>query len=122
MKRLSVASAIAVFALSAILGWSQSSTTSLRGTVVDPQGAVVVGASVTLTNPSTAFSQSTATDKQGGYQFLQLPPGTYMLSASMAGFGTVRQENLRLLVDVSAWLTAKRATTVPSDQYRFPAG
>ena len=99
MKRVSVVPAVAVLVLS-ILGWGQSSTTSLRGTVVDPQGAVVVGASVSLTNPSTAFSQSTTTDKQGAYQFLQLPPGTYTLSASMAGFGTVKKENLRLLVDV----------------------
>jgi hypothetical protein len=101
MRRPSVAFAIAVLALSTMV-WAQSSTTFLRGTVVDAQGAVVVGASVSLTNPGTAFSQSTTTDKQGGYQFLQLPPGTYTLSVSMSGFGTVRKENLRLLVDVAS--------------------
>ncbi|MGA8152977.1 MAG: TonB-dependent receptor [Terriglobales bacterium] len=82
--------------------WGQSSTSSLRGVVSDPQGAVVVGAKVTLSNPSTGFSQSATTDKVGAYQFLQIPPGTYTLTVSMPGFATLKQENLALQVNVPA--------------------
>jgi Carboxypeptidase regulatory-like domain len=82
--------------------WGQSSTSSLRGVVSDPQGAVVVGAKVNLSNPSTGFSQSTATDNSGTYQFQQIPPGIYTLTVSMAGFATIKQENLALQVNVPA--------------------
>ena len=82
------------------LSWGQSSTSSLRGIVADQLGAVVVGAKVSLTNPGTGFSQSTTTDNLGAYQFLQIPPGTYMLTVSMAGFATIKQQNLVLQVNV----------------------
>jgi len=62
----------------------------------------VVGAKVSLSNPSTGFSQSTTTDDFGAYQFLQTPPGTYTLTVSMAGFATMKQENLALQVNVPA--------------------
>ena len=83
MKRLTAVSAVVMLAFS-VLSWGQSSTSSLRGIVSDPQGAVVVGAKVNLSNPSTGFSQSTTTDNLGTYQFLQIPPGTYTLTVSMA--------------------------------------
>ena len=85
MNRLTVASAVVMLALSA-LSWGQSSTSSLRGIVSDQQSAVVVGAKVSLSNPSTGFSQSATTDNLGAYQFLQIPPGTYTLTVSMAGY------------------------------------
>lgn len=87
-----------------VLSWGQASTTSVRGTISDPQGAVVAGATVTLSNPSTGFSRTTNTDKDGVYQFLQLAPGTYSLVVTMPGFGAVKQENLHLLVRVPATL------------------
>jgi hypothetical protein len=96
-----VPSALAVLLLS-ILGWGQSSTTSLRGTVFDPQHAIVVGVDVTLSNPSTGFSRSMKTDNQGVYQCLQIPPGTYTLTVSQAGFATIQPEGLQLLVNVPA--------------------
>ena len=101
MRRLTAASAVVVLAFSALL-WGQSSTSSLRGIVSDPQGAVVVGAKVNLSNPSTGFSQSTTTENLGSYQFLQIPPGTYTMTVSMAGFATIKQEKLVLsLIHIS---------------------
>ena len=101
MQRLTVASAVVILAFSALF-WGQSSTSSLRGIVSDQQGAVVVGAKVNLSNPSTGFSQSTTTNNLGAYQFLQIPPGTYTLTVSMAGFAIIMQENLVLQVNVPA--------------------
>jgi hypothetical protein len=79
---------------------AQTATTSLRGTISDPQEAVVSWAKVTLSNPSTGFSQSTETDDHGFYQFLQVPPGTYNLAVLKQGFSSLIEQNLQLLVNV----------------------
>ena len=94
-----------VFSLAGpIVGWSQSSTTSLRGTVTDPQAAVVGGADVMLVDPATAFSRTQKTDDHGVFQFLQIPPGTYAVSVGAAGFTTSRKENVVLQVNTPATL------------------
>ena len=85
-----------------MLSRAQTATTSLRGTISDPQGAVIQGANATLANPNTGFSQSRTTDAQGFYQFLQVSPGTYTLTVTKRGFGTTKEDNLHLLVDVPA--------------------
>jgi hypothetical protein len=81
------------------LAWGQSATTSLRGTVSDPHGAVVAGAGVTLLNPQTGFSRTGTTDNQGNYQFRELPPATYELTVNAPGFAAIKQTGLQLLVD-----------------------
>jgi hypothetical protein len=88
----------------AALSWSQTSTTSLRGTIADPKGAVVPGAEVTIVNSATGFSRTTKTDDQGFYQFLEVPPAAYTLTIKAAGFGTLQVENVRLLVNTPATL------------------
>jgi hypothetical protein len=80
---------------------AQSSTTSLRGTITDPQGAILAEATVTLSNPANGFSKSTTTDHDGVYQFLQLPPGNYTLTVAKTGFATLKEGNLQLLVNVA---------------------
>jgi hypothetical protein len=85
-----------------ILGPGQTATTSLRGTISDPQGAVVPSATATLSNPATAFSRSTKTDDHGFYQFLQVPPGTYTLTVFKPGFAILKEDGLQLRVDVPA--------------------
>ena len=83
MRRLVVLGAV-IFTLGVGL-FGQTSTSSLHGTVSDQQGAVLIGAAVTLSNASTGFSQSTKTDAAGVYQFLQIPPGTYTLRPQSSG-------------------------------------
>ena len=86
------------------LSWAQSATSSLRGTVVDPSGSVVAGASVTITDPGRGFSRSEKTDSNGAYGFLQLPPSTYSVQVTATGFGTLKQEGLVLLVNTPTTL------------------
>ena len=88
----------------AALSWSQTSTTSLRGTIVDPKGAVIPGADVALANPSIGFSRATKTDDQGFYQFLEVPPTTYTLTIKAPGFGALQLDNVRLLVNTPSTL------------------
>ncbi len=59
---------------------------SLRGTVTDPQGAVVPGASVTLTNKGTNATLTSISDDNGIYQFNALPPAPYRLTVERSGF------------------------------------
>ena len=57
---------IAAFISASSCLWAQSATTgALRGTVVDPAGAVVPGVTVTLVNPTTGQTQTTMTDAKG---------------------------------------------------------
>ncbi len=59
---------------------------SLRGTVSDPSGAVVPGATVTLTNKDTNQSQTATTDGSGIYTFNSLGPAHYSLMVTHPGF------------------------------------
>lgn len=91
--------AAAVLLFSA-LSWGQAGTSSLRGTVSDAQGSAIPGATVTLSNTSTGFFRSTKTDLHGLYQFLQVPPSTYTVTIAKAGFASVKQDGVQLVVDV----------------------
>jgi hypothetical protein len=84
------------------LAFAQSATTSLRGTVADPKGAVVAGASVTLSNQATGFSRTAQTNDQGIYQFLEVPPATYVIEVNSAGFATTKRDNVPLQVSSPA--------------------
>ena len=77
-------------------------TTSVRGTVTDPTGNVVVGANVVLTIAKSKTERTVTTGDQGQYQFLLVPPGTYTLSVSAPGFRRYEQKDLALLVNTPA--------------------
>ena len=83
-------------------GFAQTGTTSLRGTVVDPNGAVIPGAQVTLASPEIGVSLNTQTDKTGFYQFRDVRPATYVLTVSAPGFASLQKEGLALLVSTPA--------------------
>jgi hypothetical protein len=73
----------------------------LQGTVYDPKHAVVAGATVTLSSPSTGFQRTAKTSDSGEFHFVQLPPGQYNLKAEAAGFAATKLENLDLHVGAS---------------------
>jgi hypothetical protein len=88
------------FLLSVSSGWAQTGTTSLHGKILDSTRAVVEGASVTLANQAQGLSRSATTPPTGEFEFLALPPGTYVLTVEKAGFKKYEQTNLQLLVNV----------------------
>jgi hypothetical protein len=69
---------------------------SIEGTILDPDGKVVVGATVLSTNASTQQSARTTTDDDGHYSFDSLPPGTYTVAVSMANFKTTVFNSVRV--------------------------
>ena len=74
-------------------------TTSLTGTVSDPSGAVVAGATVTLISGQTVIYREIATDRSGSYTFSQVAPATYLLEVREQGFKTYVAKNVVLLVN-----------------------
>src|SRR5262249_54072285 len=66
---------------------AQSPTTgALTGTVTDPSGAVISGATVTTTNINTGQLRTATTDADGSYKLSLLPPGNYRVTFSAKGF------------------------------------
>jgi hypothetical protein len=104
MRLLKVSLTLLVVFTLATAAFTQTATSSLRGTVMDPKGAVIPGATVTLKNASQGFSRDVKTDDRGEYQFLQVPPSTYDVSVTAANVGTTTQKGVRLLVGTPATL------------------
>ena len=93
---------VCAFAFSSPLFAQTAGTGALTVTVTDPSGAVVPGASITLTS-STGVSRTETTDAAGEFTFNLLQPGDYKLSISAAGFKV--SENPSVRVDVTRNLT-----------------
>lgn len=65
---------------------TQASTGQIVGIVLDPQGAAVVKAKITIANPSTGFRQDLETNEAGQYRAVLLPPGRYDVTVDAPGF------------------------------------
>jgi hypothetical protein len=73
-----------------------STTATIRGTVQDPSGGVLPGATVTATNTGTKAISTTVSDDRGQYLFAGLFPGNYDLKVELSGFKTYEQKALSL--------------------------
>ena len=87
--------------------FAQSDRGTITGTVVDPDGGVVPGASVVAENPENGARYETVTTQTGNYTLVQVPVGTYHLNVELAGFGRFRQEGIRIFVGQTARIDAK---------------
>lgn len=87
MKSLLRLLAFSLFALaSSVLVFGQATTSSLSGTVADPSGAMVAGASVKVKNAATGVEAETTTSSNGSYTVLALGPGVYTVAIEVRGF------------------------------------
>jgi hypothetical protein len=86
----------------AIVAFGQSS--SLSGTVLDPQGNAIAGATITATNVATGAARVTTSSKEGSYQILQLAPGTYRVRAEAKGFASIVLEDVQAPVSTPVTL------------------
>src|SRR5579859_1957404 len=77
-------------------------TASVNGTLTDPSGAAIPGATVTLSNVQTGVKWRSQTNDSGDYVILQVPPGQYTMEVNKEGFQTVREEPFPLEVNSSA--------------------
>src|SRR6516165_6141899 len=76
--------------------FAQTISSSLVGSVVDPAGAVVPNAVVSLIDRDTGAVRSSPTDTSGVFHFLNLTPGNYSLGVSVTGFKRYNESNIVL--------------------------
>lgn len=81
--------------------FTQTATTSLRGDVSDPSGAMVANVDVTIIESSIGFAQTHRTNEIGEYSFQQIPPGSYLIKIQAPGFSE-QSEKAQLLVNQPA--------------------
>src|SRR5271165_2465864 len=77
-------------------GQAAAANGEITGTVVDPSGAAVVGATVNATNTETGFKQSAKTSDAGLYRLTILPLGAYEIQVQASGFGTATRTGIVL--------------------------
>src|SRR5216684_3186528 len=94
-KRICFGLLICVLTLS-MSAFAQETTGGIQGTVKDPQGAVIPGASVEVSGTTLIGKKTAVTDSGGCFHFEQLPPGIYSIAVTAAGFGPQTQSNLEL--------------------------
>jgi hypothetical protein len=73
-------------------GYAQSATGFISGTVVDPSGAIIPNAKVTITNKATNLSRTLTTDSSGSYSVPALEAGQYKVRCEQAGFKTLERD------------------------------
>jgi hypothetical protein len=91
--------AFRLFSLNLMLAFglnAASQTANLSGAVRDSSGAVVVGATVSISRESTGWNQTTSSSEQGFYRFAFLLPGSYTITVEDVGFGTVTRSGVKL--------------------------
>src|SRR5262249_35584725 len=93
--RVSIRAILVLFVCAAGL-WAQSSRASLGGRVIDSQGGVVPGATVTVTSEETGVAQTTKTNEQGNWLVQFLLPARYKFAVSASGFKTTERTGITL--------------------------
>jgi hypothetical protein len=84
------------------LAQSQANTGVIEGTVTDPTGAAIPGATVVVKNTATNLERTLSTDADGRFRALLLPLGPYRVTTSLKGFSTLVREGIVLTVGQSA--------------------
>src|SRR5687768_7141638 len=85
--------------LCVLVSFAQFDTASILGTVTDPSSAIVAGVRVTLENVRTGVKQSSVTDADGNYAFLNQRIGEYRVTAEAPGFKQVSSDSFTLTVN-----------------------
>ncbi len=100
---------------------AQQITGNIRGTVTDPTGAVVRGASVSATRTETGLLRSTTTDSAGAYILLELPVGHYQVQVEAKGFQKYLQQGITLNVNETAEVPVHLAVGTENEQVEVKA-
>jgi hypothetical protein len=77
-------------------GWAQTSSGQISGRVVDPSGAAIRGAVVTLTNQATGETRTDKTEASGEFVFVAVQPGAFTVAVSELNFKKYEKRNLTL--------------------------
>jgi outer membrane receptor protein involved in Fe transport len=98
---LTIAVALTLIALASTSS-AQTSLATIRGKVVDEQGGVLPGATVTARQTETNTTRTSVTEALGQYLLPNLPAGTYEITVELTGFGPAKRERIELRVGQAA--------------------
>ena len=96
-------------------GWAQRTTGDIRGVITDESGAVLPGVTVTLKGRPFAGTPTTVSNETGVYRFPNLPPGTYDISAELAGFATTAQTGIPVSLGGTAEINVSMKLSTQSE-------
>ncbi len=96
MKLRSVLKAVSILSLFSVSLFGQTSSSSLQGTVMDPSGAVVVGADIQVKDQTTGTLHVAKTGAEGVFRVLGITAGSYTVTAKATGFKTRVQPNIEV--------------------------
>src|ERR1700691_2532188 len=99
MKLLWVVFLLLAVVAAPVVSWAQDATGRIFGTVYDPQGAVIPSTKITVTSIATQDTRTATTNKDGAFQLLALPIGSYKVTAEHAGFRTVISPGQKLQIN-----------------------
>ena len=94
-----------------VCAFLQGDTGQLNGTVVDANGAIILGANVKLTSESTSQVRELVIGDSGNFAFTLLPPGCYKLEVAASGFRTVLIDDVRVNITQTTSLTIQLEVT-----------
>ncbi len=95
---------ILLLAVGTGVGFAQQTQASLTGLVLDPQGAAIPNATVTITNVDTSIARTTKTSSSGRYTVTNLNPGNYAVTVVVSGFAEKKLTGIVLAVGQDASL------------------
>ncbi|HEX9667960.1 MAG TPA: carboxypeptidase regulatory-like domain-containing protein, partial [Thermoanaerobaculia bacterium] len=97
------------------LAQTDVTTSRISGTVTDGEGTPLPGVTITASNTETGLQVTGVTDENGLYRLLNLPTGTYTLTAALDGFATLEQPNVRLLLGSAPTINFSMQTAQVAD-------
>jgi len=114
---------ISAVIFSSTISWGQSLTSGgITGTVLDPSGAAVSGATITLKSRETGATQTTTSNATGAYRFSLLNPGDYSVSASSQGFQGATEHTVSVAVGQIATVNINLAVASASTTVEVTSG
>ncbi len=97
---------VALFSFSLTVA-AQTSRGTVSGVVTDPSGAVVSGASITLTSAATGLSRTSTSNDEGFYRFDAVDLGTYSVNITASGFGALTKTNITVNANQTSAIDAE---------------
>ncbi len=113
--------AFVIFATAPVLYGQAVSVATVTGRIVDPQGAVVGGASVKLISVETGSVHDTLTNQDGIYTIPNLPVGGFRLEVTASGFQTYVQNGIVLQVNDNAQINVNLTVGQVSERVEVEA-
>lgn len=101
-RQISLFLLILMLSVQLCFGQASAINGQIEGTILDPAGAAVSGAAVTVTNTSTGYTQKSESSNSGLYRFSVLPLGTYELTVESSGFAPVKRTGIVLTAGYTA--------------------